>query len=208
MIIHGSKKRFHPERMNGECMNGERMTGGNLMKEKLMKKGRLSLALVLIIVLTLTVPATAYARVTITLNKTTMATGMKQRLYISGGTGSVKSSNKNVITFTKDSASVIVYSERSGTARIRCTIGGFTKVFNMTVLTNKQIATRVLKRVQKYYGNAGIAGMSRKGSVMYVDIYKGSARMSVKINLSTGRAVCGSGWSDSFSRVMKSFVVF
>lgn len=182
------------------------------MREKLMKRGRLTLALVLIIVLTLIVPAAAYARVTITLNKTTMATGMKQRLYISGGGGSVKSSNKNVITFTKDSKSIIVYSEKSGTARIRCNIGGMTKVFNMTVLTNKQIAQKVLTRVRKYYGNAGIAGMSRKGSVMYVEIYKpqgdGAPTMSVKINLSTGRAVCGSGWSEFFSRVMKSFVVF
>ena len=182
------------------------------MKDKKVKGGKLSLALVMIVVMSLTISTVVYARVRISLEKTTMATMMTQRLYTSGGGGTIRSSNKSVIKLTKDSKSIILTARQAGVSRVTATIGGVKKSFKVTVLNNKQIAARVLKRVRMSYARANYTEMARRGNCLYIWVYKpqgdGAPTMKVKVNLQTGRAVCGDGWAEFFSRVPKSFVVF
>ena len=163
-------------------------------------------------VLSLALSTMAYAQVTIKLNRTSMAAQTTQRLYVSGGKGSVRNSNKDVVKLTKDNTSLVLTARRAGVTRITATIGGVTKSFKVTVYTSAQIKEKILKRVRMSYSAAFCANMIRRGDYLYLWFSRpgGSdvVKMKVTVNLKTGRAVCGPGWSDYFSRVPKSFISF
>ena len=182
------------------------------MKEKVSKKRKLSLALVLIIVLSLALSTMVYAQVSIKLNRTSMAAQTTQRLYVSGGKGSVRNSNKDVVKLTKDSTSLILTARKAGVTRITATIGGITKSFKVTVYTSVQIKDKILKRVRMSYPKAECANMIRRGDYLYLWFSRpggsGLLKMKVNVNLKTGRAVCANGWSEYFSSVPKSFISF
>ena len=182
------------------------------MKEKVRKRGKLSLALVLIVVLSLAISTVVYAKVTIQLNRTSMATMTTQRMYVSGGKGSVRNSNKDVVKLTKDSTSLVLTARKAGVTRVTATIGGVTKSYKVTVYNSNQIADKIQKRVRMAYPSAFYKTMIRRGDYLYLWFVrpKGNdvVKMKVTVNLKTGRAVCGPGWSDYFSRVPKSFISF
>lgn len=182
------------------------------MKEKVRKRGKLSLALVLLIVLSLALSTAVYAQVTIKLNRTSMAAMTTQRLYVSGGKGTVRNSNKDVVKLTKDSTSLVLTARKAGVTRITATIGGVTKSYKITVYTSSQIRDKILKRVRMSYPTAKCANMIRRDDYLYLWFNRpggsGVVKMKVTVNLKTGRAVCSNGWSDNFSRVSKSFISF
>ena len=182
------------------------------MKEKVRKRGKLSLALVLIIVLSLAISTAVYAQVVIKLNRTSMAAMTTQRLYVSGGKGSVRNTNKDVVKLTKDSTSLVLTARKAGVTRITATIGGVTKSFKVTVYTSDQIRDKILKRVRMSYSTANCANMIRRGDYLYLWFNRpggsGVVKMKVTVNLKSGRAVCSNGWSEYFSRVPKSFISF
>ena len=66
--------------------------------------------------------------------------------------------------------------------------------------------------ISEMYSAAFCANMIRRGDYLYLWFSRpgGSdvVKMKVTVNLKTGRAVCGPGWSDYFSRVPKSFISF
>lgn len=176
------------------------------------KKALLSAFLVLILAMSMS--TAVFARVTISLKKTTMATGIQQRIYTYGSKRTVNytSMNGSVLGLRKDSSSVILVPKKAGTTNLIVRTGNVRKRFRIKVLSDKQIANRVVKRIRAKYRSAGSSEYYRRGKALYVWVYKpqgdGAPNMLVKVNLQTGRAVCGSGWSEFFSRVSKSFVVF
>jgi hypothetical protein len=182
------------------------------MKEKARKRGKLSLALVLIIVLSLALSTVVYARVNIQLNRTSMAAMTTQRMYVSGGKGTVRNSNKDVVKLTKDSSSLILTARKAGVTRITATIDGVTKSYKITVYNSNQIADKVQKRVRMAYPSAFYKTMIRRGDYLYLWFVrpKGNdvVKMKVTVNLKSGRAVCENGWKENYSSTPKSFIAF
>lgn len=181
------------------------------MKERSMKRAKRWMALVLIVVLTLSVSAAAYAAVTIKLGRTTMVSGTRQRLFVSGGKGTVSNTDTDVIKLSRDSASLILTARKPGLCTVKATIGNVTKSFRMKVLSEEQTANRALKRVREKYAGAKYSRMVSKDGFLYVWINRPQGNrtrtMKIRINLNTGNVMCFGGF-EYFSGVPKSFNVF
>ena len=183
-------------------------------------KKRVSLAILLILIVSLSISVVVFADVRIKFSGTqTMATNTSRRIYVSGAGSrrvSVTSSSGSV-SVRKDATSYIVTGKKAGSSYVTVTVGSIRRRIHTVVLSDNQIKERVLARARKYYGNKARlfeseCFRSKDGKTYNVTLVKpqgdGAPLLRVKVNLSTGRAVCGSGWMEFFRKMPKSFLIW
>ena len=178
-------------------------------------KKRSVLTVLAVAILTMAMSVSVFAAVRITFSGTqTMATNCSRRIYVTGA-GSRKvsiSTSSGAVTVKKDSKSYIVTGKKSGSSYVTVKVGSIKKRIHTVVLSDQQIADRIIKRVRGKYKSAGLVEKERRGNSLKLLICKpqgdGAPGMYGTVNLSTGRAVCSDGWEEFFSKVPKSFLVW
>ena len=181
---------------------------------KSMKKFLLSF--VLILALTLSSSITSYAHVRITFSGTqTLAVNTSRRVYVTG-TGSrlvTVSSDTNAVSLRYDSKSFIITGKKAGSAWITVSVGSIKKRFHVVVLSDKQIVQKVWKRIRRSYSDIQMEDVAVGGNLLTMWVYReisslGTPSMRIKVNLSTGRAVCSTYYEDYYRKVPKSFLIW
>ena len=127
----------------------------------------------------------------------TIAVGTTRRIYVSGAgsnTVAVSVPKNLVVKISKDSTSYIVTGNKAGSSKVSVAAGSDKKSFNITVLSDDQIANRVYERVKKDCPECRLWDHIRDGKCLVVSMHiksmgEGAIASDIRVNLQTGRAV-------------------
>lgn len=139
---------------------------------------------------------------------------MYKKLQVKGTSKEVSwSSTKESVAAVTPSG--IVTANKVGSAVIKAKVSGKTLKCNVTVIDRhsaKQVGKIVLKRVKNHYKQARLVGYDRDDytvrALISRPVGEGAPGMVVRVNIKTGKAVCGSGWKEYFHSTHRKFTLW
>ena len=128
----------------------------------------------------------------------TIAAGTTRRLYVKNAGSAAVSVTKSsdAVRISKDATSYIITGNKAGSATVTVKAGSVTKSFNITVLSDDQIAQRVYERVLRECPGCRLWDHMRDGKTLVVSMHiksigEGAIASDIMVNLQTGRAEIG-----------------
>ena len=177
------------------------------------KRKKLALTIVLILVLTISMSIAAFAAVRISRKRFTIATNAPRWLHVDGTKKKVtwKSTNTKVVTVKQNG---VITGKKAGRATVVAKVGGKSYKCAVTVLSDKQIANRLLSKIRAKYKNASIDDCYRSGSYLNLFVSRpqgeGAFWIIYKVNLKNGKAVADDyeTWRDLWWPAPRTMTVF
>ena len=127
-----------------------------------------------------------------------IAAGTTRRLYVKNAGSAAVSVTKSsdAVRISKDATSYIITGNKAGSATVTVKAGSVTKSFNITVLSDDQIAQRVYERVLRECPGCRLWDHMRDGKTLVVSMHiksigEGAIASDIMVNLQTGRAEIG-----------------
>lgn len=178
-----------------------------------MKRRKSVLTLVLILILTISMSTVAFASVKISRKNITIAINASRWLHVDGTKKKVtwKSTNTKVVTVRKTGS---IVGKKAGKATVVAKVGGKNYKCAVTVLSDKQIANRVLSKVRTKFKSALINDYYRSGSYLNVFVSRpqgeGAFWIIYRVNLKNGKAVVDdyATWRDLWKPAPRTMTVF